>query len=153
MLAQATRIEIEVIGTPQTAGSKRAFPFRKGNGKLGVRVMDDNPRSKTWRSQIVDAARTVYTGGLLRGPLRVSMTFYLPRPKCHFGSGRNADQLKGSAPAFPAKKPDALKLARCAEDALTGIVWHDDAQIVEEYLFKRYGEPARAVIAIEEMGC
>ena len=28
-------------------------------------------------------------------------------------------------------KPDLDKLIRCAKDALTGIVWHDDAQVVQ----------------------
>lgn len=49
----------------------------------------------------------------------------------------------------PATRPDVLKLARCAEDSLTGIVWRDDAQIVEEHLFKYWGEPARVEIEIK----
>lgn len=39
--------------------------------------------------------------------------------------------------------PDVLKLARGVEDALTGIVWRDDAQIVNESLSKVVVAPPR----------
>jgi Holliday junction resolvase RusA-like endonuclease len=45
-------------------------------------------------------------------------------------------------------RPDVLKLARAAEDALTGIVWRDDSQIVHETLAKVYGEPERLEVAV-----
>ena len=41
-----------------------------------------------------------------------------------------------------------LKLARAVEDAMSGVVYRDDAQVVTEVLRKRYGEPARAEVAI-----
>ena len=44
-----------------------------------------------------------------------------------------------------------LKLARAVEDALTGIVWRDDAQIVDEQLSKVYGEPARVEVDVAEL--
>lgn len=45
-----------------------------------------------------------------------------------------------------------LKLARAAEDALTGILWRDDAQICDEVIRKRYGEPARVEIEVRTLG-
>jgi Holliday junction resolvase RusA-like endonuclease len=45
-------------------------------------------------------------------------------------------------------KPDVLKLARAVEDALTGILYRDDAQIVTEVLRKRYGDPPRVEIRL-----
>jgi predicted short-subunit dehydrogenase-like oxidoreductase (DUF2520 family) len=45
-----------------------------------------------------------------------------------------------------------LKLARGVEDALTGIVWRDDAQIVVEHLEKRYGSPARCEVRVKYLG-
>lgn len=151
MIGEKIRIEIEVIGMPQTAGSKRAYTYKRKDGTFGARVDEDCKRSKTWRSQIVDAVRTQYTGPLLRGPLRVSMTFYRPRPKGHFGSGRNADKLKPNAPEHPTTKPDLTKYLRCAEDALKGVLWSDDSIVVRQENAKEYGEPARAVITVEEI--
>lgn len=67
--------------------------------------------------------------------IHLAMTFSHPRPKSHFtGSGR----LKSSAPRHPISRPDVLKLARAVEDALTSVIWHDDAQIVSEILLKRW---------------
>lgn len=144
-------IRFTAIGKPQPAGSKRGFPIRRKNGSIGVAMSDDNPKAKGWQSIVADAAREAYQGELLRGPLVVSMTFYLPRPKGHFGKGRNASKLRPSAPERPTVKPDVLKLARGTEDAMTGVVYADDSQIVSEVLVKQYGEPARVDVVIEEL--
>jgi hypothetical protein len=73
------------------------------------------------------------------GPLRVSMVFVRNRPAGHFGTGRNAGKMKDGRQALrPVQRPDALKLARAAEDALTGWLWADDSQIVEEHLYKAF---------------
>lgn len=150
------QITFTIFGHPATAGSKRAFiPTRKGgemvtrpNGKPMVVITDDNAAGKAWRQDVRSAARDAYDGDLLRGPLAVTLRFYRPRPKSHFGSGKNSLVLKGSAPSHPTTKPDVLKLARAIEDALTGVVWEDDAQIVREVLEKTYGEPERVEVEI-----
>lgn len=142
-------LDIIVLGKAETAGSKRAFR----NPKTGrIIVTDDNPRGKGWKAQVADAAREALdvagNFGLYDGALFVEFTFYRPRPKGNFGSGRNANVVRDTAPAYPVTKPDALKLARAVEDALTGVVWRDDSQIVDEVLRKRFGEPARVRVRV-----
>lgn len=137
-------MEFTVLGVPAPAGSKRGFAV-KGR----VIITDANKKAAPWKALVSAAAREVYDGPLLTGPLAVRMMFYFPRPKGHYGTGKNAGKLKASAPAEHTKKPDALKLSRGTEDALTGIVWRDDSQIVCETLSKHYGEPARAEIIIQ----
>lgn len=134
------------VGQPATAGSKRAFTLPSG----GVRVTDTSgTKGKSWRAVCQDAAAEAMNGdGLLREPLSVHFHFYVPRPKGHYGSGRNADKLKPSAPQYPAKRPDVTKWVRAVEDALTGVVWHDDAQIVRQLADKDYGEPARCEVSV-----
>ena len=144
-------IRFTAIGKPQPAGSKSGAPIRRRNGSIGVAMRDSNPKAKPWQAIVANAAREAYSGDLLRGPLFVRMKFFLPRPKGHYGTGKNAATLKASAPRHPTKKPDALKLARGTEDALTGVVYADDSQIVSERLVKRYGEPARVEIEIREL--
>ena len=140
-------IRFTVVGQPATAGSKRGFPVRAKGGKIvGVRVTDDSKRSKPWQAVIADAGAEAMQGRpLLRHALVVSFTFYRARPKGHM-SKRGG--LVPSAPRFLITRPDALKYARCAEDALTGVVWADDAIIVDEYLRKRYGEPERLEVEV-----
>ena len=87
------------------------------------------------------------------GPLRVDCKFYLPRPKGHFGSGRNAGALKASAPRHHVNKPDADNLAKFCLDVLNGLAWADDAQIVALTGIKAYADdgPARTEIEIMEI--
>lgn len=134
-------LELEVLGLAQPAGSKRAFRHPKTGRPI---VTDANRNSKPWQAEVKAAAVEVMDRvglELICGPLAVEFTFIKPRPKGHFRTGAKAHLLRPSAPVWPSTRPDVLKLARGVEDALTGVVWRDDAQIVEEYLFKRYGSP------------
>lgn len=85
---------------------------------------------------------------MLEGPLRVRFDFVFPRPAGHFGTGKNASVLKPSAPPYPAQRPDTTKLVRSAEDALKGILWRDDSQIVSQFATKRYGPQAGMAITV-----
>jgi Holliday junction resolvase RusA-like endonuclease len=139
-------LSFTVLGEAAPAGSKRAFR-NPHSGR--IMVTDASKGSKPWKAEVKAAAAGAFNGGgLLTGPLRLDLVFYKPRPAAHFGTGRNAGTLKASAPPFPATRPDVLKLARGVEDALTGIVWRDDAQIVVEHLEKRYGSPARCEVRV-----
>jgi crossover junction endodeoxyribonuclease RusA len=127
-----------VEGKPQPAGSKRAFVIRGTNRAI---VTDANPKARDWKIDVQHAARAIVDemdGNLLRGPLVLSVTFFLVRPKSHYRTGKNWNTLRDNAPEYPIGKPDVLKLARGLEDALTSLVWADDAQIVTECLKKRY---------------
>lgn len=145
---KVTTFQLTVIGAAQPAGSKRAFVNKK-TGRAAV--VDANPKSKDWKGEVAKRAGEVWTDELLHGPLEVTFTFYRPRPASHYGTGRNAGKVKGSAPRFPTTRPDVLKLARGVEDALTGVIWRDDAQIVTETLLKQWGNPPRVEIEIEEL--
>jgi Holliday junction resolvase RusA-like endonuclease len=154
-------ITFTVLGKAEPAGSKRAFALRRKGGALVLRengapvisVTDDNPDSKAWKQEIGKAAllaRTAhpgYLGKLLDGPLAVSFYFYRPRPKGH-STSKGALSKAGRETPYPISKPDVLKLARGVEDALTSIIWRDDAQIVDERIRKFWGEPARVVITV-----
>ena len=137
-------IQLTVYGKAQPAGSKRGFKAKDG----GVLIVDANPKSRDWKNAVSSEAAKLQLRELLDGPLAVRFVFYAPRPKGHFGTGRSIGILKATAPAYPTGRPDALKLSRAVEDALTGVVWRDDSQIVDECIAKRYGEPARVEITV-----
>lgn len=144
---QSEALAFTVIGIAKPAGSKKAFVI---NGKARI---TDASNNKSWRQEVSQAGANAMNGApLLLGALEVGMTFIRPRPKGHYGTGRNAGVLRTSAPVWPTTKPDVLKLARLVEDALTGVVWRDDAQIAVEMLFKTYGEPERVEIHVRELG-
>ena len=85
-------------------------------------------------------------------PVWMSLEFVMPRPKEHFGTGRNAGKLKSSAPRWcTTKNSDRTNLLKAVEDALTGIVWDDDSQVVDGPLRKSYGETGLIRISICEL--
>lgn len=160
MTAHAPELALDIVvyGSPEPAGSKTADPaMRRGpsgpqpvigkGGRPVFRMRDANPRSYAWKDQVAKEAALARAGHpLLEGPVAIEFVFYRPRNRGDFGTGRNAHLVKDSAPAFPTVAPDALKLARAVEDALSGVLYVDDAQIVDESIKKRFGEPARVEI-------
>lgn len=119
-----------VIDLPAPQGSKRHV------GK-GVMV-ESSARVKPWREAVKAAVLTsAGVNGVsfaydIAGPVRVKITFTLPRPKAHYRTGRNAHLLRDNAPLYPASKPDIDKLLRSTLDAIVAAgVIADDAQIVD----------------------
>lgn len=98
------------------------------------------------------AASVSCPGGPLSGPLVVSFEFVIARPRGHYGTGRNSHRVRPSAPAYPAVKPDTTKLIRSTEDALKGICWNDDSQIVRQYASKSYGSSPGVRITVTPLG-
>lgn len=144
-------IELFVPGKAQPAGSKKAFALKKGGVFTGKTVVtDDAKHSRPWKTQISEAARNTYLAAPLRGPLKLSLTFIMARPKHHYGTGKNGATVKASAPSVHTSKPDTTKLIRAVEDALNGIVWIDDSQISTQHARKRYGDRPGVHIRISE---
>ena len=124
-----------VPGIPAPGGSKRFVGIGKKTGRA-ILIDAAGEKNKNWRAAVAWNGKKAMEGlPMLEGPLEVEFVFYVPRPKGHF---RKNGLLTGTAPRFPTTKPDALKLGRSTEDALTGVVWHDDAQTVDFTARKRY---------------
>lgn len=131
-------------GTPAPGGSKTAF-FLRGR----IRVIDACKRNKPWRELVGAYAAKAMAGRCpLLGPLSLQVIFLLPRPKSHM---TRAGQLRPAAPIHHTIRPDATKLLRALEDACTGIVWHDDAQIEHQVVTKRWcnlGDESGAYVSV-----
>lgn len=129
-------ITIRVVGVPQPKGSTKGFPVRRKNGKMGVAITSSNPQLKPWALLVAwEAAREFGKADIPKGPVYVTITFSVPRPKSHYDSKGN---LKWNAPIFSITKPDVDKLERGILDALTGICWKDDAQVAMLHSWKKY---------------
>lgn len=110
-----------VYGPPVPQGSTRAFVVK---GK--ARVTHDNAKVKPWRQEIAATARA-HGVRVQAGPMTLVATFWLPRPLSR--------PKRASAPD---RRPDLDKLVRAVLDALTGIAWHDDGQVVAITATKEY---------------
>jgi Holliday junction resolvase RusA-like endonuclease len=132
-------VEFFVPGKPATAGSKRGFVNKK-TGR--VIMVPDNERSVPWTTNVQGHALQAMHGKCVAsGPVLLVISFVLDRPKGHYRTGKHAGELRPDAPAFSTSKPDCTKMLRCIEDALTGIVWKDDAQVALQITSKPYANP------------
>ena len=85
-------------------------------------------------------------------PVRVAITAAFSRPKSHLGTGRNEGLVKPSAPHHHVVKPDADNVAKAVLDALSGIAYRDDVQVVFLGVGKVYARPSdgpSVTVAIE----
>lgn len=122
---------IVVPGIPRPSGSKRAFIIA---GR--ARIAPDNPEQKQWQRLVTECAVEAWGDlPLMLGPVYLDAKFWFPRPKSHYRANGN---LRPDASDYCRTKPDLDKLLRAVGDALTGIVWRDDAQIVLVTASKRY---------------
>lgn len=138
-----------VLGVPVQQGDMTCYGTGKRNaqGKGGHRLVHANAKDlDPWRERVAAAAvrwvKNALDGGEVADehqPLDVTITWSLERPAGHWGTGRNADQLKPSAPAYPATGLDVDKLTRAVFDALqqSGVI-RNDAQIIDPWPRKRY---------------
>lgn len=133
-----TSLEFFVSGEPIPQGSSKGFPVKRANGAMGVAITHANPKTMDWRRRIADEAQRrndeVFEGDRFYRPknngvndgVRVIATFYLTKPK---SCKKNA---------VPSKKPDVDKLIRNLNDALTGILFDDDSQVIVLMVRKQY---------------
>ena len=121
-------IAFTVYGVASGMGSKRAFVPKGWTRPI---ITDSNRNLKSWQSLVADAASQAIAQRpdwqILEGGVRLSLAFYLPRPK----------SLAKKITAH-LKAPDCSKLIRSTEDAMSGIVYRDDSQVVELVAGKYY---------------
>jgi crossover junction endodeoxyribonuclease RusA len=114
-----------VEGIPQPKGSTRAFVPKGWTRPI---ITAASPKTKKWEREITAVARQHITPfDTSKSAFRVRLRFVLPRPK-----------RLGAAFSPHITRPDIDKLCRCVLDALTGVAWHDDAQVVTITATKRY---------------
>ena len=119
-----------VFGQAQPQGSTRAFVR---NGRPIITTTNKNLHQ--WRDLVAATAQT--HAQMFDGPVTLMLLFKLPRPK-----------TLPKKILHHIKKPDLDKLVRAMCDALTGVMWHDDSQIVEIKARKQYGDNPSVTIKI-----
>lgn len=134
-----SELVISIPGHPAPKGSMKCI-----GGRGRHQLIEDNKRSKPWRDTIAYWVARTWTQTVDPGqPVGVEVTFTLPRPKGHYGTGANAGHVKHSAPdhATSHSTGDVDKLARLALDAVQDTdVLPDDSAVVELVARKAYLE-------------
>ena len=134
--AQQVWVSSEMMSSPR--GRIKGVPPTRGD-KFTVDgwVIEQNAtRLKLWRRLIAVAVQQARWQPVPPGPVRVDLTFVLPRPLSHLDT---RGRLKPNAPMICTVKPDGDKLARAVLDALTqcGAIG-DDATVADLHITKPY---------------
>jgi Holliday junction resolvase RusA-like endonuclease len=130
-------IQFTVLGVPQPQGSSKAFIPK---GWTRAIITSANAKNKPWRQETASCAINAMIGrAFMDGAVELVVDFYFDRPK---------SQKKS---LYKTTKPDVDKLIRSVSDAMTGIVFRDDSQIVQIISRKAFGSPARAEIQVREL--
>lgn len=107
----------------------------------------DAGTANDWKYSVARTARENAPEKPFSGPVALFITIYLPRPKSHFYTGKKrGGELREDAPIYCAKKPDVDNYVKAIMDALTdsGVIWIDDAQVVDINCRKLFADDAAA---------
>lgn len=131
------RCRIEVDGRPVPQGSMTAS-YNTRTKTAHVHHVQGAALA-VWRATIREAAKATGVSQSL-SPISMTVIFGMPRPKAHLDIRGGRYVVKYShLYDRPAVAPDIDKLLRAVADALTGVCYHDDGQIVEVLVSKMYG--------------
>ena len=125
-----------VMMKAQPQGSMKAFV-------VGGRAIltSDNAKMKPFRAEVKRMALASITGEApvfaSQVPVRLVIRFQFVRP------------ASAKKRPYPSVKPDIDKLQRAVLDALTGVIYKDDSQVVEVTARKSYGLENKTTILIE----
>jgi Holliday junction resolvase RusA-like endonuclease len=95
------------------------------------------------------ATQAMKGGEPLDGPIEATFMVSVEIPKS-FSKQKHKDALEGRL--YPTSKPDLDNIVKLLADALNGIVYKDDKQIVDMFVNKVYSEHAETVVMIKPKG-
>ena len=125
-------VAFTVPGVP-VAQPRQRVRIAAGNGKaFAQNYTPARHPVNGFKAAVALAAAAAYQGPPLAGPLRLDVTFLLPRP------GRLVWKKREMPRAWAPVKPDRDNLEKSLQDALNGQLWIDDQQIVTGNVRKLY---------------
>lgn len=126
-----------------------AEPRGQGRPRAGNGTIYKAKEDKAWEKTILHAYQMQCPAALpFAGAVKVCIEAVLAIPASKPRKVQD-DMMAGKIPAQ--KKPDVDNVAKAVLDALNHAAWHDDKQVVQLTVNKRYGHPARMIVVIEEV--
>ena len=141
-MTDPAKIRITIAGHPVGKGRARTVRTRDG------RVMSFTPeRTRRWEENARLQAQTCMAGrSPLTGPVALRVCAYLAVPSSWPAWKREA-ALHGHV--RPTGKPDLDNILKAAKDAMNGVLWIDDAQVVLVVTDKVYSDTPRVEIQVD----
>ena len=133
-------ITIRIPGTPVGKGRPRF-------ARRGAFVATYSPeKTQNYEALVKMAAQEAMEGAPpMDGPMQIDLWLSITPP----ASWSNKKALAAlSGETAPTTKPDLDNTLKGILDACNGIVWHDDKQVVEAGIHKRYSTTPQAVMVV-----
>ena len=84
----------------------------------------------------------------LEGPVELNLMFHVPRGKTHYGTGKNSDTVKDSAPEYTTVS-DIDNYSKFVMDCLNKRAFADDRQVVRLIAEKRFSKDPMIEIEVK----
>jgi Holliday junction resolvase RusA-like endonuclease len=150
---QGKSITFTVPGAPTAKGRARSF-VRNGH------VAHYTPGKTVLYENLVKMAAQVAMGFSILDPRKpldppidgaceLNLTLHMPIPASWSAKKRTA-ALAGLI--LPTTKPDSSNVLKAIEDAMNGVVWIDDKQVVDHNIRRRYSDTPKAIIEVRRIG-
>ncbi|MDR0703194.1 MAG: RusA family crossover junction endodeoxyribonuclease [Azoarcus sp.] len=137
------KVTFTVPGEPQGKGRPRAT-IRAGHAATYT-----PEKTRTYEGVIAVAAQNAMAGRpLFAGACAVDMDILCLVP-ASWSQKKRAQALTGIL--YPTKKPDVDNVEKAVFDAMNGVVWRDDVQVVDVVKRKRYAETPGVRVAVIEI--
>ena len=138
-------IHIVVPGNPVGKGRPRAYQTR---GPRRTIKMHTPEKTRAYEDAVALAGKLAMQGREpLGGPVAMRLDIFMPIPASWSKVKRESAASGG---VMPITKPDASNVLKAAEDALNGIVYIDDSQIIDVTVSKRYSHEPRIEITVSQ---
>jgi crossover junction endodeoxyribonuclease RusA len=135
-------IEFVVEGPAATKGSTRIAVIRARGRRSRLGVVADCRRLAPWSAAVAWTARAAGVVPVPKpGGVKILAAFLFARPA--------GSRARAAVRPIHTVKPDVDTLTRALLDALTGIAYVDDAQVVAIETAKQYAEDGRARTVVQ----
>lgn len=137
-------IFFEIPGPPQGKARARTF-FNNRSGHMA----SITPEKTVLYENYIKLCYQQETQNYTERPVHIEIGATFEPPKSATKAQRQA-MLNGLI--RPSKKPDIDNIAKVILDALNGIAYKDDTQVISLKIYKKYGEKANVSVLIKEAG-
>lgn len=131
-------VRIRIPGKPM--GKQRARTLKNGYSYT--------PEQTVCYENLVRLIYRESGGGYMEGPLKARVKIVYDIPKSTTKKNRAAME---AGKMFPTKKPDIDNVQKIIFDALNGIAYKDDTQIVRVEAWKEFGQQPYVDVLLEEV--
>lgn len=116
-------------------------PVAKGRARVTKLGAFTPTKTKQAEYRIAQQVATEYKEGIKEGPLGLIVKVCLQKP---------ASRPK-KKPCYPVTRPDVDNYLKLVQDALNGVIWKDDSQVVAATVVKAYAEQQGIEITVFEV--